>query len=128
MNTRSSITQPPVAPCAGCLIQTTNKTKIQTQSSADRIIASLSLTHQRNNKQTNKNFAQISSQAHTNHWTNLRRAETKRKKEFNLLQGKNSTFLEAWEKETSNTISLKKYNEKAEKHYTRSFSILPLAG
>jgi len=33
--------------------------------------------------------------AHTNHWTNLRRAETKRKKEFNLIQGKNSTFLEA---------------------------------
>ena len=32
------------------------------------------------------------------------KAETKRKKEFNLLQGKNSTFLEAWEKETSNTI------------------------
>ena len=31
--------------------------------------------------------------------TNLRRAETKRKKEFSL---------EAWEKETSNTISLKK--------------------
>ena len=35
-------------------------------------------------------------EAYTNHWTNLRRAETKRKKEFNL---------EAWEKETSNTIS-----------------------
>jgi len=33
--------------------------------------------------------------AYTNHWTNLRRAETKRKKEFNL---------EAWERETSNTI------------------------
>ena len=32
-------------------------------------------------------------------WNNLRRAETKRKKEFNL---------EAWEKETSNTINLKK--------------------
>ena len=30
---------------------------------------------------------------YTNHWTNLRGAETKRKKEFNL---------EAWEKETSN--------------------------
>ena len=43
--------------------------------------------------------------AYTNHWTNLRRAETKRKNEFNLLQGKNSTFLEAWEKETSNTIT-----------------------
>ena len=36
------------------------------------------------------------------------RAEIKRKKEFNLLQGKNSIFLEAWEKETSNTITLKK--------------------
>ena len=36
------------------------------------------------------------------------RAETKRKKEFNLLQGNNSAFLEAWEKEPSNTISLKK--------------------
>ena len=35
-------------------------------------------------------------EAYTNHCTNLRRAETKRKKEFNL---------EAWEKDTSNTIS-----------------------
>ena len=43
--------------------------------------------------------------AYTNHWTKLRRAETKRKKEFNL---------EAWEKETSNTV----INEKAEKYYT----------
>ena len=34
--------------------------------------------------------------AYTNHWTKLRRAEIKRNKEFNL---------EAWEKETSNTIS-----------------------
>ena len=44
-------------------------------------------------------------EAHTNHWNNLRRAETKKKKEFNLLQEKNSTFLEAWEKESSNTIT-----------------------
>ena len=35
-------------------------------------------------------------ETYTNNWTNLRRAETKRKKEFSL---------EAWEKETSNTIS-----------------------
>jgi len=35
-------------------------------------------------------------EAHTNHWTNCRRAETKRKKEFNL---------ESWGKETSNIIS-----------------------
>ena len=40
------------------------------------------------------------------------------KKELNFLQGKNSTFLEAWEKETSNTVSLKKKKEKAEKYYT----------
>ena len=58
-------------------------------------------------KQTNKNSTQISpyTEAYTNQWTNLRRAETKRKTEFNLLQGKNPTFLEAWEKETSNTVS-----------------------
>ena len=50
-------------------------------------------------KQTNKQ--QLSTDltlydAYTNHWTNLRRAETKRKKEFSL---------EAWEKETSITVS-----------------------
>ena len=44
-------------------------------------------------------------EAQTNHWTNLSRVETKRKKDFNLLQEKNSTFLEAWEKATSNTIT-----------------------
>ena len=43
-------------------------------------------------------------EAHTHHRTNLRRVETKRKKEFNLLQGKNSILLEAWENETSNTV------------------------
>ena len=35
-------------------------------------------------------------EAYTNYCTNLKGGETKRKKEFNL---------EAWEKETSNTIS-----------------------
>ena len=58
-------------------------------------------------------------EVYTNHWTNLRRADTKRKKQFNLLQGKNSTFLEAWEKETSNNkLKKKKKNEKAEKYCT----------
>ena len=76
-------------------------------------MTSLSLAHQRKNKQTK------TAQAYKNHWTNLRRAETKRKKECNLLQGKNSTFLEAWEKETSNKIlKNKNNNEKAEKYYT----------
>ena len=61
-------------------------------------------------KQTNKKLSINLTlyEAYRNHWTNLRRAETKRKKEFNL---------EAWEKETPNTIR-KKSNEKAEKYYT----------
>jgi len=51
------------------------------------------------NKQTNKQ--KLSTyltlhQTYTNHWTSLRREESKRKEEFNL---------ETWEKETSNTIS-----------------------
>ena len=50
------------------------------------------------NKQTNKKLRTnlTLKEAYTTHWTNLRRAETKRKKEFNL---------EAWEKETASTIS-----------------------
>ena len=54
----------------------------------------------RKNKQTKKFSTKLTLyKAYTDHWTNLRRVETKRKKEFNF---------EAWEKETSNTISLKK--------------------
>ena len=51
------------------------------------------------NKQTNKQKLSTNPtlyEAYTNHWTNFRRAETKRKKEFNL---------ETWEKETSNTYT-----------------------
>ena len=78
------------------------KPKIQTQSSAGRITTSLTLAYQRKNKQKlSKNLTLY--EAYTNHWTSLRRAEIKRKKEFNL---------EAWEKEISNTISLKKKKER----------------
>jgi len=42
----------PVAPCAGCLIQTTNRTKIQTQSSADRINTTLCQSEEKNNHST----------------------------------------------------------------------------
>ena len=56
---------------------------------------SLSLAHQRKNKQKLRTNLTL-YEAYTNHWTNLRRAETKRKKEF---------ILEAWEKVASNTIS-----------------------
>ena len=86
----------------------TKKTKIQTQSSADRITTShnIALHNKQTNKKLRKNFTLY--KGHTNHWTYLRRAETKRKTEFNLLQGKNSTFLEAWEKENSNRITWEK--------------------
>ena len=65
-------------------------------------------------KQTNRYQKKLSTnftlyEVFTNHWTNLRQAETKRKKEVNL---------EAWQKETSNTITFfKKNKEKAEKYY-----------
>ena len=58
------------------------------------------------NKQPNKLSTNLTlCEAHTNHWTNCRRAEMTRKKELNILQGKKSIFLEAWAKETSNTIT-----------------------
>ena len=56
-------------------------------------------------KQTKTQHKSHPIKAYTNHWNNLRKAETKRKKKIKLLQGKNSTLLEIWEKETSNTIS-----------------------
>ena len=60
-------------------------------------------------KQTNKLSTNlILYEAYTNHWTNLRRAEAKRKKEFNL---------EAWERRPQHN-NLKKQNEKAEKYCT----------
>ena len=53
-------------------------------------------------KQTNKNLSRNLTiyEAYTNHWTKLRRSETKKKK-----KKKEKFNLEAWEKETSNTIS-----------------------
>ena len=61
-------------------------------------------------KQTNKKLSKNLTlfKTYTNHSTNLRGAETKRKKEFNL---------EDCKKEISNTISLKENNEKAEKYH-----------
>ena len=83
------------------LIQTTNKTKPQTQSSTDRISTALLIRGKTNKQKLSINFTLYKAQPiqSSNHWTNLRRAETKRKKEFNL---------EAWEKETAITIKKKK--------------------
>ena len=43
-----------------------------------------SLVHQKRNKQKELNTNLTLYIAYTDHWTSLRRAETKRKKEFNL--------------------------------------------
>ena len=56
-------------------------------------------------------------EAHTNHWTNVRRAETKRKKEFNLLQGKNSLSFKPGKKRPQTQYVFLE-NEKAERYYT----------
>ena len=85
---------------------------------ADRITTSLKLAHQRKNKQTNKNSAQISPYRKFTETTgpNLGGQKPNGRKHSTFFK-EDSTFLEAWEKETPNTISLKKNNAKAEKYY-----------
>ena len=78
---------------------------------ADKITASLSLAHQRKNKQTDKQKLSTNLtlyEAYTNHWTNLRKAETTTKKESNF---------EAWEGDLKQN-KLKKNSQKAEKYHT----------
>ena len=80
----------------------TNKTKIQTQSAADRITTSLSLIHQRENKQTNKKSAQISPYMKLTQTPgpNLWGQKPKGRKNSTFFKEGNSTFLEAWESES----------------------------
>ena len=63
---------------------------MQTQSSADRITTSLSLAHQKKNKQTNKNSAQISFYMKLTQTTgpNLGGQKTKGRKNSTLKPGK----------------------------------------
>ena len=64
------------------------------RSSAYRISTSLNPAHQKE-KEKNSTYLTLYKD-YINHWTNLSRAETKRKKDFNL---------EAWEKDISNKIN-----------------------
>ena len=108
MNTRSSITQPPLAPCADASSKQQIKLKYKLSHQQTGLSPHSALPSRGNtNEQRKKNLAQISP--YTNHWTKLRKAETKRNKVFNL---------KGWGKKTSNTISLKKNNEEAEKYHT----------
>jgi len=110
---RPGITQAPVAPCTGCLIQTTNKTKIQTQPSTDRITTSLSLAHQRknNNQKTQHKSHLIQSLQKPLHQL-----------EAGGNQKEETIQLEAWE---NGDLKHNKFvcffflnNEMAEKYYT----------
>ena len=87
--------------------QTKQKNKLNQQQTGSPPHSALPIRG-KTDKQTKLSTNLTLNKAHISYWANSRRAETKSKKEFNLLQGKNSTFLEAWEKETLNTISLKK--------------------
>ena len=78
-----------------------NKPNRNTNPMADRITTSLSLAHQRKNKQTKTQHKSHLIRSLFKPLDQPYRAETKRKKEFNL---------EAWEKETSNTVRWKKKN------------------
>ena len=84
-----------------------NKQNKNTNSSADRITTSLSLAYQRKNKQTKTQHKSHPIPSLHKPLDQPQGGRNKKKKEFNL---------EAWGKETSNIISLKK-NEKAEKYY-----------
>ena len=114
MNTRTGVTQPPVQEaCAGHLcrmpdLSNKQKYKPNHQQTGLPPHSALSIRGKPTNQTTTTKKLSTNltlHEAYTNHWTNLRRAETKRKKEFKL---------EAWEKETSNTVSLKKKRKSRE--------------
>ena len=87
LNTRPCITQPPVTPSEGHLIQTANRTKKVTQSSTDRITTSLSPAHEKGKK---KSSAQISPNSKLTQTTgpNLGMQKLKERKNLNLKGGK----------------------------------------
>ena len=78
------MTQLATALYAACLIQTTNKAKIQTQPSAERVTTLHSSVHQRGKKKTltfshqNVSTSHTLHKAYTSHWTKLKRAKTKK--------------------------------------------------
>ena len=87
--TRPSITQLLAAPSAGCLTQTTSKTK-QTQPSADTLLTdtrnttSHSPVHQggkRTSSHQNPGTSTTQHKAHKNHWTKPTQREQSQKKE-----------------------------------------------
>ena len=74
------------------------ETKLQTQSSADRITSSLSFVYQRKNKQTKTQHKSHPISSLYKPLDQPSENRNQKKKKFNL---------EAWEKETSNTVSQK---------------------
>ena len=96
LNTRLRITQPPIRttqPSVGHLIQTANRTKVETQSSADRIILlnqPCTSEGQEKKRKKNKNSAPISPNAKLTETIgpNLGVQKLKGRKNANLKAGK----------------------------------------
>jgi len=105
MNTRPRITQLPVASCARWLIQTKNKTKIQTQLSAEMITNSLSPGHRGGMGATLSKISPYMKLTQTTGPT-LGGKKPKGRKNSTLKHGK----------KRPQTQDLKKKNEKAEKY------------
>ena len=102
------MTQTPVTSCAGHLIQATNKTQIQTQSSADGTTTSFPLPI-RGNQQAQRNLAQFSPYKKFTQ-TIGPNLEGRNQKEERIQPASRKEFNFPWSlgKETSSTITLKK--------------------
>ena len=74
------------------------------------------ITGKRNKQKLSINLTQY--KAYTNHWTNLRRAETKRNKEFNLLQNRIQCSLKPGKGDLKNN-KFKKKNMKRQRNSTQ---------
>jgi len=108
--TRPGITQLPAASSAGHLILTTNKTKTQTQSSANRITTLYSPDHHRQKKKKKyllpleHKHKSHPVEVYANHWINPTYHEQKPKRRWNSTS--------KTEKDIPNTILKKKNAEK----------------
>jgi len=76
------------------------------------------ITGKRNKQKLSTNLTQY--EAYTNHWTNLGRADTKRKKEFNLLQKRIQRSLKPGKGDLKNNkLKKKKRNMKRQRNTTQ---------
>ena len=76
--------QPPVAPCAGCSSKHQTKQKYKPNHQQTGLPPHSALPIRRKTKKQKHSTNLTLCEACTNHWTNLRKAEIKRKKKIQL--------------------------------------------